>query len=76
LELKLDGVFLAIGHNPTTSFLGKALELDGSATLLQRKHKTSADGVFVAGDVAIQGTDKQSPQLEWAAWRHWTAKNG
>jgi len=51
-ELKLDGVFLAIGHNPTTSFLGKALELDGSGYIIAKENtKTSADGVFVAGDV-------------------------
>ena len=56
-ELKVDGVFIAIGHKPNTDmFVGQldmndgyiktASGLDGNATL------TSVEGVFAAGDVS------------------------
>jgi len=49
---KLDGVFLAVGHIPNTSYLGKAVELDEKGYIkVYEQTKTSVDGVFVAGDV-------------------------
>jgi thioredoxin-disulfide reductase len=48
-ELKVDGVFIAIGHTPNTSlFEGQLAQggREGNATA------TSVDGVFAAGDVA------------------------
>ncbi len=56
-ELTVDGVFIAIGHDPNTSIFAGQLEMkngwlkihsgtDGNAT------RTSIDGVFAAGDVA------------------------
>jgi thioredoxin reductase (NADPH) len=51
-EIKLDGVFVAIGHDPnTTAFRGK-IETDANGYLLASSgSKTSIPGVFVAGDV-------------------------
>lgn len=51
--LRLDGLFVAIGHQPNTDFLKGQLELDqkGYIVLKGRTH-TSAAGVFAAGDVA------------------------
>ncbi len=51
-EIKLDGVFVAIGHNPnTTAFKGK-LETDANGYLIASSgSKTTIPGVFVAGDV-------------------------
>lgn len=51
-ELKTDGMFLAIGHIPNTSFLNGAVEVDeqGYIEIIDHTH-TSVEGVFVAGDV-------------------------
>ena len=51
-EIKLDGVFVAIGHDPnTTAFRGK-IETDANGYLIASSgSETSIPGVFVAGDV-------------------------
>lgn len=50
-ELELDGMFLAIGHIPSTKFLGGALELDEEGYILHKEHTmTNIPGVFAAGD--------------------------
>jgi len=55
LELKVNGVFLAIGHTPNTDFLKGQVELTEAGyvrwTKPQRTY-TSVEGVFAAGDVA------------------------
>lgn len=60
-ELAVDGVFVAIGHNPNTKFLEGQLELDkmGYVVISDDRHHllkdgthTSVEGVFAAGDVA------------------------
>jgi thioredoxin reductase (NADPH) len=51
-ELKVDGMFLAIGHIPTTKFLGNAVELDRMGYIVVKNDThTSMEGVFVGGDV-------------------------
>ncbi|MBC8309314.1 MAG: thioredoxin-disulfide reductase [Phycisphaerales bacterium] len=53
--LDLRGLFVAIGHTPTTSFLdGTGIELDEAKyiKLDTRSSNTNIDGVFAAGDVA------------------------
>lgn len=49
-----DGVFIAIGHTPTTSLFVGQLDLDdkGYISLPGRSTQTSVSGVFAAGDVA------------------------
>lgn len=51
-ELLVDGLFVAIGHTPSTmAFRGK-IELDEKGYVIARdRTKTSVEGVFVAGDV-------------------------
>ncbi len=51
-ELKLDGVFLAIGHVPSTQFLTNILELDENGYVItQNDVETSIPGIFVAGEI-------------------------
>lgn len=52
LDFELDGLFVAIGHTPsTTAFKGK-IELDEKGYVVANdKTKTSVPGIFVAGDV-------------------------
>lgn len=52
-ELEVDGVFVAIGHQPNTDFLKGQIELDEKGYVVVKKEtQTSVDGVFAAGDVA------------------------
>lgn len=48
----IQGVFIAVGHQPNTSFLGGFVELDEKGYVKTfGKHMTSVEGVFAAGDV-------------------------
>ncbi|VAX37683.1 Thioredoxin reductase [hydrothermal vent metagenome] len=54
-ELPVKGMFVAIGHTPTTKFLqDSGLDFDeaGYIALHHRHSATNIDGVFAAGDVA------------------------
>ncbi|MDQ6960891.1 MAG: thioredoxin-disulfide reductase, partial [Mariprofundaceae bacterium] len=53
-ELKVSGVFIAIGHTPNTDFTGDQLEKDSVGYLIThgKGTATSVEGVFAAGDVA------------------------
>jgi thioredoxin reductase (NADPH) len=51
-ELELDGVFVAIGHDPNTAVFRGQLEMDPNGYLISLNgSKTTIPGVFVAGDV-------------------------
>jgi thioredoxin reductase (NADPH) len=52
-DLPVDGAFVAIGHRPSTGFLGGQLALDPLGYLLTDPGttRTSVPGVFAAGDV-------------------------
>lgn len=52
-ELPIDGVFLAVGHDPNTGFLRGQVELDPKGFILCQggSSRTSVEGVFAAGDV-------------------------
>lgn len=52
-DLKVSGVFFAIGHEPATKFLGGQLELDedGYVATKPGSTHTSVKGVYAAGDV-------------------------
>jgi thioredoxin reductase (NADPH) len=51
-DLPVDGVFVAIGHNPNTALFKNQLEMDANGYLITRDGaKTAIPGVFACGDV-------------------------
>lgn len=53
-EIKIDGLFIAIGHKPNTDFLSKEVPIDEKGYVMSTADYeilTSIDGIFVAGDV-------------------------
>jgi thioredoxin reductase (NADPH) len=51
-DIELDGVFVAIGHDPNTAVFRGKLEMDPNGYLVSLNgSKTRVPGVFVAGDV-------------------------
>ncbi len=52
-EMKIDGVFVAIGYTPNTDIFKGKIELDQMGYIVPKDEVyTGIDGVFVAGDVA------------------------
>tara|TARA_B100001559_G_scaffold303446_1_gene292081 strand:- start:706 stop:1653 length:948 start_codon:yes stop_codon:yes gene_type:complete len=52
-ELKVDGLFIAIGHDPATSLFKDQLKMDKGGYLITKPDSTETNipGVFAAGDV-------------------------
>ena len=52
-ELKIDGLFIAIGHDPATALFKKQLDMDKEGYLITKPDSTITNipGVFAAGDV-------------------------
>jgi len=51
-EHKIDGVFLAIGHIPNTSFAKDVVEMDDHGFIItDNRVRTNVEGIFAAGDV-------------------------
>lgn len=51
-EIECDGIFVSIGRQPSTGFLGNEIELDSNGYIIaDETTKTNIDGVFAAGDI-------------------------
>jgi len=50
-NLKVDGVFVAIGRVPNTKPLKGILDLDEMGYIVTNNYETSVSGVFAGGDV-------------------------
>jgi len=52
-EIKLDGVFIAIGHDPATKLFKDQLNMDNEGYLITKPDSTETNvpGVYAAGDV-------------------------
>ena len=52
-ELKVDGLFIAIGHDPATALFKNQLDMDKEGYLVTKPDSTQTNipGVFAAGDV-------------------------
>ena len=52
-ELKIDGLFIAIGHDPATQLFKDQLDMDKEGYLITKSDSTETNipGVFAAGDV-------------------------
>lgn len=52
-ELKLDGIFVAIGHDPATELFKGKIDMDESGYILTAPDSTATniEGIFAAGDV-------------------------
>ena len=59
-DIKVDGVFVAIGHKPNTDIFKEYLELDQTGYIVNKAGSTHTNvpGVFVAGMLQIMSTDK------------------
>ena len=64
-ELKVDGLFIAIGHEPATALFKDQLDMDKERYLITKPDSTETNipGVFAAGDVK----DKKFRQAVTAA---------
>lgn len=52
-EIKVDGIFIAIGHHPNTDLFKGILDIDEEGYLITKPNscQTNIEGVFAAGDV-------------------------
>lgn len=52
-EIKIDGLFIAIGHHPNTDIFKDVLELDKEGYIITKQNscETNLPGIFAAGDV-------------------------
>lgn len=56
-DLKVEGVFISIGHEPNTNFVKGLLQMDAQGYIITKENmQTSITGIFAAGDVRAGST--------------------
>ena len=50
-DMRIDGVFLAIGHHPNTELFKGILDIDEQGYLITQETQTKIPGIYAAGDV-------------------------
>lgn len=53
-EIKVDGLFVAVGRVPQTEFLNGQIELKDGYIVVDDKMQTNVNGVFAAGDICVK----------------------
>ena len=66
-DLKVHGLFIAIGHDPATSLFKNQLNMDKEGYLITKPDSTETNipGVFLLGMLKTKYLDKLLPKLEW-----------
>ena len=70
--INVDGVFIAIGHSPSTEAFSGVLDMDDEGYIIAQKPGTcltNIDGVFAAGDCVDKVYRKPLQLQVWDAWQ-------
>ena len=75
--MKIDGLFIAIGHDPATALFKEQLDMDKEGYLITKPDSTETNipGVMLQVMLKTKLLDKRLLLLEWDVWLHLRLKN-
>ena len=53
-NIKIDGLFVAIGQKPNSDIFSNVLEIDSNGYIISNNGKTNVSGIYAAGDVRVK----------------------